>query len=108
MFPDGRRIVSVSRDKTLKVWDIETGECVATLKGHSDWVRRAASAFSVTLVMMCPRRSSNALPCFRMGGASFLGDRAASSRSGTWQPVNAWRRWKGTRMACVAASTVLL
>ena len=40
MFPDGRRVVSASRDKTLKVWDVETGECVATLEGHSYRVRR--------------------------------------------------------------------
>ena len=35
MFPDGRRVVSASADKTLKVWDVATGECVATLEGHS-------------------------------------------------------------------------
>ena len=39
MFPDGRRVVSGSDDKTLKVWDVETGECVATLEGHSRAVR---------------------------------------------------------------------
>ena len=39
MFPDGRRVVSASSDDTLKVWDVATGECVATLKGHSDLVR---------------------------------------------------------------------
>ena len=39
MFPDGRRVVSGSEDKTLKVWDVATGECVATLKGHSKEVR---------------------------------------------------------------------
>ena len=39
MFPDGRRVVSGSDDKTLKVWDVETGECVATLEGHSESVR---------------------------------------------------------------------
>ena len=44
MFPDGRRIVSGSYDETLKVWDVATGKCVATLEGHSDDVRRAASA----------------------------------------------------------------
>ena len=42
--PDGRRVVSGSDDNTLKVWDVATGECVATLKGHSDSVRSAASA----------------------------------------------------------------
>ena len=38
MFPDGRRVVSGSDDKTLKVWDVATGECVATLQGHVHWV----------------------------------------------------------------------
>ena len=39
MFPDGRRVVSGSLDKTLKVWDVATGKCVATLEGHSSAVR---------------------------------------------------------------------
>ena len=43
VFPDGRRVVSGSRDNTLKVWDVATCACVATLQGHSHWVRRAAS-----------------------------------------------------------------
>ena len=28
--PDGRRAVSASEDNTLKVWDLETGEVLAT------------------------------------------------------------------------------
>ena len=39
MFPDGRRVVSGSDDKTLKVWDVATGECVATLQGQGYSVR---------------------------------------------------------------------
>ena len=41
MFPDGRRVVSWGglSDKTLKVWDVATGKCVATLEGHSNDVR---------------------------------------------------------------------
>jgi WD40 repeat protein len=39
VFPDGRRVVSASGDSTLKVWDVATGECVATLEGHSNDVR---------------------------------------------------------------------
>jgi len=32
--PDGRRIVTASRDATAKVWDAATGTIVATLSGH--------------------------------------------------------------------------
>jgi WD40 repeat protein len=31
---DGRRVVSGSDDETLRVWDVDTGECVRELKGH--------------------------------------------------------------------------
>jgi WD40 repeat protein len=31
---DGRRVVSGSDDKTLRVWDADTGDCVRELKGH--------------------------------------------------------------------------
>jgi small GTP-binding protein len=36
--PDGRTVVSGSSDKTLKVWDLETGQCRATFEGHTDTV----------------------------------------------------------------------
>ena len=36
--PDGRRVVSASADTTLKVWDLSSGQAVATLQGHSAWV----------------------------------------------------------------------
>ena len=49
VFPDGRRVVSGSYDKTAKVWDAATGECVATLAGHSDVVWRGV--FSVVFLV---------------------------------------------------------
>lgn len=36
---DGVRIVSGSSDQTIKIWDVETGECLHTLAGHTDLVR---------------------------------------------------------------------
>ncbi|HEX2691618.1 MAG TPA: AAA family ATPase, partial [Kofleriaceae bacterium] len=37
--PDGRRVVSGSGDKTLKVWDLASGRALATLQGHLASVR---------------------------------------------------------------------
>jgi hypothetical protein len=35
MSPDGTKIVSGSDDKTVKVWDATTGQCITTLEGHA-------------------------------------------------------------------------
>ena len=40
--PDGKRLVSTSFDKTIKVWDTSTGDRVLTLKGHCDYVECVA------------------------------------------------------------------
>jgi len=36
--PDRKRIVSGSQDKTIKIWDCETGQELLTLKGHTSRV----------------------------------------------------------------------
>ena len=43
--PSGHLLVSASRDKTLRIWDVTTGYCLRTLSGHSDWVRGVACSF---------------------------------------------------------------
>ena len=40
--PDGRRAVSASADRTLKVWELETGRELHTLAGHTHLVRAVA------------------------------------------------------------------
>ena len=40
--PDGQHVISGSGDKTVKIWDRTTGECVSTLEGHSDYVTAVA------------------------------------------------------------------
>ena len=40
--PDGRKGISGSRDKTVRVWDLESGECLKVLKGHTNSVRSVA------------------------------------------------------------------
>ena len=36
--PDGQRLASASLDNTIKIWDATTGDCQATLEGHSNAV----------------------------------------------------------------------
>ena len=33
--PDGTKVASGSDDKTVKLWDVTSGECLQTLEGHS-------------------------------------------------------------------------
>ena len=40
--PDGKRIASGSHDKTIKVWDVETGEELRTIRGHAAEVMSVA------------------------------------------------------------------
>ncbi|ENN72814.1 hypothetical protein YQE_10618, partial [Dendroctonus ponderosae] len=35
---DSRLLVSASDDKTLKIWELASGKCLKTLKGHSNYV----------------------------------------------------------------------
>jgi len=41
---DGRRAVSASFDRTLRVWDLERGRQLVTLEGHHSRVRDCAVA----------------------------------------------------------------
>jgi hypothetical protein len=42
--PDGHRVISASRDRTLKIWDLETHACVLTHRGDAPYFAVAASA----------------------------------------------------------------
>jgi WD40 repeat protein len=40
--PDGKRLASASLDKTVIIWDVESGKPLATLEGHKDAVEGVA------------------------------------------------------------------
>jgi len=39
MTKDQQHIVSAGLDKSIKIWNLASGECVKTLTGHKDWIR---------------------------------------------------------------------
>jgi len=40
--PDGNRVVSASSGQPLRVWDVNSGECLRTLEGHTEPVESVA------------------------------------------------------------------
>ena len=42
--PDEKRLLSGSRDKTLRLWDVDSGQEIRRFNGHSAWVRGVAFA----------------------------------------------------------------
>jgi len=41
VLPNGR-LASGSADNTIRIWNLETGECLRVLEGHTDWVHTLA------------------------------------------------------------------
>jgi WD40 repeat protein/predicted Ser/Thr protein kinase len=40
--PDGQTLASASKDNTIKIWNLSTGQVIRTLTGHSNWVSSVA------------------------------------------------------------------
>ncbi|KAJ8975360.1 hypothetical protein NQ317_000289 [Molorchus minor] len=51
--PAGDFVISSSRDKTIKMWEVSTGYCVKTYTGHRDWVRMVRASPDGTLLASC-------------------------------------------------------
>lgn len=56
--PSGDFIVSSSRDRTIKIWEVSTGYCVRTLTGHRDWVRQVRIYSDGSLMASCSNDQS--------------------------------------------------
>ena len=41
---DGTKIVSGSSDNTIRVWNVDTGECIVTLEGHEGYLRSSVES----------------------------------------------------------------
>ena len=49
IFPDGDRVISASYDKTLKVWDMKTGQVIASFTGESGMLCCAVAPDGLTI-----------------------------------------------------------
>ncbi|WP_240041716.1 WD40 repeat domain-containing protein [Okeania hirsuta] len=62
--PDGEMLVSGSWDRTIKIWNLSTGELLRTLEGHSEIINAIATPSTTSL---CPVRV-----CTRVISVTFL------------------------------------
>jgi platelet-activating factor acetylhydrolase IB subunit alpha len=46
-------LVSASRDKTLRIWDVTTGYCLKTIRGHAEWVRDVYPSIDGRFLVSC-------------------------------------------------------
>ncbi|MGK7924706.1 MAG: protein kinase [Spirulina sp.] len=49
--PDSRFLISASADKTIKVWELETGKLLNTLTGHTSFVNALAMTFDGNFII---------------------------------------------------------
>jgi WD40 repeat protein len=52
--PDGKQVISGSRDKTVQLWDAATGAALQTLEDHSNTVRSVAFSPNGKLLLSPP------------------------------------------------------
>ena len=113
--PDGRRIVSGSKDKTVRVWDAASGAELACLRGHGDSVmsvayspdgRRIVSGSDDQTVRVWDADSGAELACLRghEGGVKSVayspdGRRIVSGSDD--QTVRVWDAASGVELACL-------
>ena len=66
--PDGQTLSSGSNDKTIKIWQLSTGEELGTLTGHSGWFAGVRSvAISLTGQILASGSDDNTIKLWQIG-----------------------------------------
>jgi hypothetical protein len=76
--PNGTQALSGSEDRTLRIWDLKSGRCIAVLEGHTDIVRSVAWSGDGRRLL-----SASAFHRRRVGDALAVEARPEESRRGT-------------------------
>jgi WD40 repeat protein len=117
--PDGRRIVSASWDKTVRVWDARSGAELACLQGHTDEVysvayspdgRRIVSGSNDDSVRVWDARSGAELSCLRghtnrVNSVAFAPDGHRVVSGSQDKSVRVWDAHGGAQLACLQGHT---
>lgn len=61
--PAGDFLLSASRDKTIKMWEVASGYCVKTYTGHREWVRMIRINVDGSLMASCSNDHSVRIWC---------------------------------------------
>ncbi|KAI0065041.1 dynein regulator [Artomyces pyxidatus] len=51
--PGDDRIISSSRDQTVRIWEIATTHCIKVIRPHSDWIRCAIPSLDGKYIVTC-------------------------------------------------------
>lgn len=47
---DGQFLLSASDDKTIKMWSVIERKFIQTLKGHTNWIRKAQFSYDARMI----------------------------------------------------------
>lgn len=51
----GSHLISASRDKSIRIWEVKTGYCTRTILGHLDWVKCVAPSLDGQYILSAGR-----------------------------------------------------
>ncbi|RLG55269.1 MAG: hypothetical protein DRN88_05875, partial [Candidatus Hydrothermarchaeota archaeon] len=125
--PDGKYIVSGSKDKTIRIWRMEDGECIMVLKGHTgsvysvfyspdgkhitsgskDKTIRIWKVEDGKCTMILKGHSHSVLSACYSPDGEYIASGSQDETVRIWRPKGKWRkcirvltRWEKVRLVC--------
>lgn len=65
--PSGTHLLSASRDKCVRIWEVKTGYSIRTIRGHSDWVKTVQPSLDSAYILSAGIDQSARISVFASG-----------------------------------------